>query len=153
MIANGKVVSISYRLTNESGQELERTDRTEPFCYVHGKNTIVSGLESGLSGLKPGDVAKITVPAKDAYGEIDGTLKTTMDLSLFPDGDIDVGELFRVTQPDGSAQVYVVESVENGKVTVNANHPLAGQILRFEVEVLEVRDATPQETASGEVTS
>lgn len=153
MIANGKVVSISYRLTNESGQELERTDRTEPFCYVHGKNTIIPGLETGLSGLKPGDVAKITVPAKDAYGEIDGNLKTTMDLSLFPDGDIEVGELFRVTQPDGSALVYIVEGVANGKVTVNANHPLAGQTLKFEVEVLGVRDATPQETTTGEVSA
>lgn len=152
MVADGKVVCISYRLTDETGAELERTEKEHPLRYVHGTNTILRGLEVALVGLRAGEAAKITVPPGDAYGDFDADLRLEMDRSLFPSGaPLDVGELFRVTQPDGSSRVYVVEKVAGNVVTVNANHPLAGQTLRFDVKVLEVRDATDVERTSGAV--
>ena len=152
MITSGKVVSITYRLTNDKGEELERTQTGHPFRYVHGASTIVAGLEAGLTGRKAGEALKITVPPGQAYGEFNPSLKKKMERSLFPsEQPVEVGELFRVTEADGSACVYEVEKIDPEAVYVNANHPLAGKTLKFDVRIVDVRDATAEEQASGHV--
>ncbi|HTL11694.1 MAG TPA: peptidylprolyl isomerase [Bdellovibrionota bacterium] len=149
MIASGKVASLVYTLKNSSGEVLDQADRTEPFVYLHGSHQIVPGLESALQGLKPGDKKKVTVPPSEGYGEVNPDLKLEVSRTKFPaDAQIEPGMLFQTDTADGE-MIFLVDSIKGDVVVIDGNHPLAGQTLHFDVEVIEVRDATADEKAHG----
>jgi FKBP-type peptidyl-prolyl cis-trans isomerase SlyD len=152
MIKSGKVVDLKYTLSNSDGEVLDQSDQSDPFSYIHGAQQIVPGLETALEGLKIGDKKKVVVPPEQGYGENDPQLKLVVNRSQFPAGaHLEEGMAFRANSPEGEDMVFRVESIQGDQIHVNGNHPLAGETLNFDVEVLAVRDATTEEMEHGHV--
>ncbi|MBI4177948.1 peptidylprolyl isomerase [bacterium] len=152
MIRKNSVVGLTYCLTNSEGQELDRAGADEPLSYLHGNGQIVPGLEKELEGLGIGDKRKVTVSPEEGYGEVVPELKVKAKRSNFPaDLKIFPGQQFSAEAGAGHTQFFVVQEVEGDDVFLDGNHPLAGQTLHFDVEVVSVRDATKEELAHGHV--
>jgi FKBP-type peptidyl-prolyl cis-trans isomerase SlyD len=150
LIADQKVVTIDYTLTDDQGEVLDTSRGQEPLTYIQGAGTIIPGLETALVGKAVGDDVKVTIAPANAYGERDEELVQAVPRNRFPSGDITVGMRFHA-QGEAGSQVVTVVSVDADNVTVDANHPLAGMTLAFDVKVVEVRDATADELAHGHV--
>jgi FKBP-type peptidyl-prolyl cis-trans isomerase SlyD len=149
-IQNGKVIQLAYTLTNAAGDVLDRSDKADPFMYLHGAGQIVPGLETGLEGCKVGDKKKVVVPPGAGYGEVDPELKMSVKRTQFPPTvEMEAGMQFESRSPDGQGMIFTIESIEGDQVHIDGNHPLAGQTLHFDVEVLTVRDATEEEQEHG----
>jgi FKBP-type peptidyl-prolyl cis-trans isomerase SlyD len=150
MIKSGKVVDLSYSLKDSNGQVLDRADPGAPFTYLHGAGPIVPGLENALDGLKAGDKKAVTVSPEEGYGKRRAELRLVVKRTEFPAGvQLETGMQFEAHAPDGRPVVFTIEKLEGDKVHIDGNHPLAGETLHFEVEVLQVRDATKEEMQHG----
>lgn len=150
-IAEHKVVSINYTLTDPSGAVLDSSTQGDPLVYIHGLGQLITGLENALTGKAAGDAFKVTVAPQDAYGLRDEALKQIVPRDRFEfDADIQVGMRFQSPTDDGEEFVTVTH-VDNQNITVDANHPLAGVRLTFDVEVVAVRDASAEELSHGHV--
>jgi FKBP-type peptidyl-prolyl cis-trans isomerase SlyD len=150
-IAHEKVVSIHYTLTNSEGNVLDSSSGSQPLAYLHGFGNIIPGLENALEGKGTGDKLSVTVEPDQGYGPRDERLVQAVPRSAFKGvEDIAPGMQFQAQGPQG-ARLVVVTQVGDDEVTVDANHPLAGQTLHFDVEVSEVRDATAEELEHGHV--
>lgn len=147
-IANQCVVAIHYTLTNDQGQELDTSRGQEPLTYLHGTRGLIPGLERELEGREPGDEFRATVPPEEAYGPVNDELIQEVPLEVL-DGiaNLEVGMALQSQGPDGRVQMLKVEAVGETTATLNANHPLAGEVLHFEVSVQQVRPATEEELA------
>lgn len=143
-----KVVTIHYTLTGEDGEVIDSSAGGDPLAYLHGAGNIVTGLESALEGKAAGDKVEVTVAPEDGYGEVDPALRGEIPVERFGDTDPEVGMRFRAETPDG---MVVLEVTEVGEeiVQVDGNHPLAGEVLHFAVEIVEIREATAEELAHG----
>jgi FKBP-type peptidyl-prolyl cis-trans isomerase SlyD len=149
-IAKDKVVSIDYKLTGPQGQVLDSSEGRGPLTYMQGKGNIIPGLERQLEGKSAGDQVNVTVPAAEAYGERDERLVQSVPKSAFGEvQNIQPGMQFRANAPGGQSTVVTVTNVAPDQVTVDANHPLAGVPLTFDVKVVGVRDATTEEMQHG----
>ena len=145
-----KVVSFNYTLKDAKGVVLESsTDGEEPLSYLEGVGQIIPGLETALQGLKKGDKKSVHVKADEAYGEFEQELIVQVPRDQIPKKDVAVGDRFHADSGQGHTQVVVVTAVDDKTITVDGNHPLAGQDLHFDVEILEVRDATKEELEHG----
>jgi FKBP-type peptidyl-prolyl cis-trans isomerase SlyD len=150
MIKNNDVVNLSYCLKNSKGEELDKSDASQPFAYLHGKGQIVPGLEKALEGLAIGDKKEVTVPPSEGYGDHVPTLKTQVERSNFPkDVDIKPGMQFEAEDEGKQRIIFEVISIEGDKINIDGNHPLAGQTLHFSVEVTGIREATQEELSHG----
>lgn len=149
-VEKNKVVEIHYTLRLSDGTIEDTTEGEAPLPYLHGAGNIIPGLESALEGRNMGDRFEVTLQPADAYGEYDEELTEEIPLDAFPDGtEITEGEEIWVEAEDGTAAQGVVERIDESTAFVNYNHPLAGAALTFEVEVVDVRDATPEELEHG----
>jgi len=152
LIGDNAVVSIHYKLSDAQGNEIENSAAAEPLKYLHGAGNLIPGLGSALVGKPTGAELSVAIPPEEAYGEVQAELVQQVDRSVFQGVEsIEPGMAFQSQAPDGSVQRIVVKDVEGDNVTIDANHPLAGEELHFEVEVLEVRTATEEEIAHGHV--
>jgi FKBP-type peptidyl-prolyl cis-trans isomerase SlyD len=143
------VVTFHYTLRDTRGQVLDASLGGDPISFLEGAGQIVEGLEQGLGGLAAGTKATIGVPASKAYGERDETQVQRVLRSLLPiEGEVKPGDQFRAG-PDAFAPIVTVVGVEGEELLLDANHPLAGVDLEFEVEVLAVREATTEECEHG----
>lgn len=150
-IAPDAVVSIHYTLTSDSGETLDSSAGGEPLAYLHGKGNLIPGLEKALEGKQAGDKLQVKVAPAEAYGEYDKSLLQNVPRRSFKGvGNVQVGMQFQVQSPQGPRSVTVTR-VAGDMVTVDANHPLAGQNLNFDVEITEVRVASEEELAHGHV--
>lgn len=146
-----KVVSIHYTLTGDDGAVIDSSEGREPLTYLHGAKNIVPGLERALEGKTPGEDIAVTVPPEEGYGQRNDELVQPVPKSNFPDGvDPQLGMQFQAQTAAGPRLVKVVE-VEEETVIIDANHPLAGKLLNFNVSVVDIRDATPEELQHGHV--
>lgn len=146
-----KVVSIDYTLTDDKGNVLDSSSGRGPLAYLHGAGNIIPGLESALEGKSPGDSLSVKVSPAEGYGEHDAALVQDVPRSQFPPNvELERGTQFQAQTPQGPRIVTVV-NVEDDSVTVDANHPLAGMELNFDVSVVEVRDAQAEELQHGHV--
>ncbi|RQW82410.1 MAG: peptidylprolyl isomerase [Methylococcus sp.] len=144
-IANHKVVSIHYTLTNDEGDVLDSSKGQEPLAYLHGLGNIISGLENALSGRSLGDKFTVTIAPAEGYGERDNEMVQSVPKSSFQGVDeILPGMQFQAQSPDGMQLVTVID-VDGDEVILDGNHPMAGMTLNFDVEVTEIRDATAEE--------
>jgi FKBP-type peptidyl-prolyl cis-trans isomerase SlyD len=151
-IQDKRVVSIHYRLTNDAGEELDSSTGGDPLAYLHGSNSLIPGLESALTGQSAGDKLKVTVQPTDAYGEISSDLVQVVPIDAFDSPEnVKPGVQFQAQGPDGQVQLITVREVNDAGVTIDANHPLAGQVLHFDVSVEDVREASAEEIAHGHV--
>ena len=147
VITKDKFAAFHYVLKDENGVELDSSTGTEPLGYVHGRGYLIPGLEAQLEGKAAGDKFSCTIQPKDGYGERDERLVAELAKDRFEtDAEIEVGMQFQVTTPEGPAIVTVVK-VDGDKVTIDGNHEMAGKVLNFDIEVVEVRDMTEEEEA------
>ena len=152
LIKDGKVVDLSYILKTSDGELLDRADSEDPFVYLHGSEQIVPGLEKALDGLTVGDKKVVVVTPEEGYGIHDPQLKQIARRDQFPaDVELEEGIQFEVRSDQGEDVVFTVQSIEGDQVHIDGNHPLAGETLHFDVEVLAVRDATEEEKSHGHV--
>ncbi len=150
-ITRNKVVSIHYTLSNSRGEVMESSREREPMNYLHGSGNIIKGLEEALEGKTAGDVFQVTVQPADAYGERRPANMQRVSAKHFRNPkSLKPGQVVGLQTRQGPVQVTVVK-VGRFNIDVDANHPLAGQALTFDVEVTDVRDATDEEKAHGHV--
>lgn len=150
-VAKHKVVSIDYTLTDNQGMELDSSRGKAPFAYIHGIGNIIPGLESALEGKEAGDAVQAVIPPDKGYGDRDENLVQQLSRGQFDtEGNIEVGMQFHAMSENGPRVVTVI-SVQDDKVTIDGNHPLAGVTLHFDVTIKDVREATGDELSHGHV--
>ncbi|MCF6323179.1 MAG: peptidylprolyl isomerase [Gammaproteobacteria bacterium] len=147
-VEDKKVVQFIYVLKDEQQQVLESTDG-EPVAYLHGYNNMMAGLENALSGKAVGDKFSAELAPEDAYGErVEGAVQRVPVKHLQGAKKWKPGMIATVETEQGTRQVTVIKM---GKfmVTVDSNHPFAGKTLTFDLEVVDIRDATGEEVVHG----
>ncbi|HCA81594.1 MAG TPA: peptidylprolyl isomerase [Bacteroidetes bacterium] len=150
-VQRNKVVTINYTLTDESGSLLESSEGQEPLTYLHGVGNLIPGLEASLEGKSAGTSLEVSVPPEEGYGVWDQEKIVDIPKSQFSGVDkVEVGMQFSV-QSEAGEEVVTVSKVEGDIVTIDANHPLAGKILSFDVTIVGIRDATAEELDHGHV--
>ena len=149
--SQARVISIHYTLTNDQGEVLDSSVDGDPLNYLEGAQNIIPGLENALKPLSAGDKTKVSVEPTEAYGEHAPELVQEVPLEAFQGVEkVEAGMQFHA-QTESGPRVIVVKEVSDDTATIDANHPLAGQTLHFDVEVLEIRDATAEELEHGHV--
>lgn len=143
-----RVVSFHYTLTNSQGEQLDSSAGHEPLSYLEGVGQIIPGLEKEIEKLQVKDKKKINVPAAEAYGLREEKYIVSVPRDKFPAGDIHVGDQFQPGE-DPNAHPFTVTEITSSHVTLDANHPLAGVDLVFDVEVVNIREATAEEIKHG----
>ena len=150
-IAKNTVVSIDYTLTDPQGKVLDSSSGKQPLQYLHGVGGLIPGLEKELGGKKAGDQFKATIAPEEAYGQRDTAMVQAVPREAFKGvADIKPGMQFQAQSPQGM-RIVTVTKVEPNEITVDANHPLAGVTLTFDVKVVDVRQATAEEMQHGHV--
>ena len=151
-IAANKAVSIDYTLTNEGGEVIDSSVGGAPLVYLHGAGNIIVGLEKALEGKQAGDELEVTIEPEEAYGDYSVELVAVLNRAMFEGVDeLEVGMQFHASAPNGGMQIVTIRDIEGDDVIVDGNHPLAGQRLNFQVKVVNVRDAQPEEIAHGHI--
>lgn len=149
-VANDKVVSINYTLTDIDGKVLD-SSKGNPLVYLQGRNNIIPGLENALTGKAKGEKLNVSIPPEEAYGEFREDMIQEIPKTAFGEiTDIQPGMQFQMNSPNGPL-VITVQEVKEENVVVDANHPLAGETLNFDVEIMDVREATKEELDHGHV--
>ncbi len=150
-IADNVVASLRYKLTDSQGEILDEATQTEPFVYLHGANNIIPGLENALVGKQADDQLEVTIPPAEAYGEHNEQLTQEVSKEMF--SGIDETQLVPGAQfhaeTNAGQEIITIASVQKDTVTIDGNHPLAGETLHFDVTVLDVRTATEEELRHG----
>ena len=152
LIAQDKVVLIHYTLTDDGGKVLDSSSGGDPLAYLHGQGNIIPGLEKALEGKQAGDKLNVRVEPAEGYGVRDDSLVQQVPRRAFGSvSKVEPGMQFHAQSAQGQMRVVTVTHVQGDMVTVDGNHPLAGEVLVFDVEVAEVRDATGEELEHGHV--
>ena len=144
------VVSIAYEVINEDGIVVDESTKQQPLQYLHGYENLIVGLENAIEGREKGDIFKVVVEPKDAYGEFSDAMVQRVPANVFKgvDDEITVGMRFLADTDQGQIPVEVTE-VDGDEVVVDGNHMLAGQTLTFNVELVDLRAATEDEMVHG----
>ncbi len=150
-IAQDSVVSIHYTLKGDAGEILDSSASGEPLTYLHGHGNLVAGLERALDGKDVGDKLAVKIAPADGYGEYDKQLVQKIPRrTLKGIANVSVGMRLHAQTEHGPRAVTVTQ-ITGDMVTIDANHPLAGQALNFDIEVTDVRAATEEELSHGHV--
>ena len=146
VIRPGKYVSLTYRIADGSGSILEQTDL--PVGYIHGGQTeLIGGMNDAVEGKRAGDQVDLTVPPELGFGHHDQSLTFTDDIENVPPEFRQIGAEVQMSNDSGEVRTFYVTRIQDGKLTVDGNHPLAGKELKVHVEIREVRDPTQEEAA------
>lgn len=150
-IEKNAVVSIHYTLKNAGGEILDSSDGRDPLVYMHGNGNLIIGLENQLENKTIHDKLDVTILPEDAYGLYREDLVQVVSRELFEGiEDIREGMQFHAQANEGN-QVITVSKVDGDKITIDANHALAGETLFFTVEIIDIRQATLEEISHGHV--
>lgn len=150
-ISQNDVVSIHYTLKDDADKVLDSSAGGEPLAYLHGHGNLIPGLERALTGHEVGDRLQVSVPAAEGYGEYDRTLVQRVPRrTLKGIANLRVGMRLQ-TGPEHGQRAVTVTHIAGDMVTLDGNHPLAGQNLNFEIEITAVRTASEEELAHGHV--
>lgn len=145
-----RVVTFHYVLKNNNGELLDSSEGNDPLSYLEGTDAIIPGLENEIRKLTVGDKKHIVVSARDAYGEYDKALVIDMPKAQVPNGEaVKIGDQFSAGDTEENKRILRVTQTSDVNVTLDANHPLAGQDLCFDVEITEAREATDEELEHG----
>lgn len=143
-----KVVSFTYSIVDESGSIIEQSDL--PISYVHGgPHDLFEKVEQELEGSVVGDTVEVELTPEEGFGEHDPNLTYTDDLDNVPPEFRHVGAEVEMMNDQGDTRTFTVINIENGRLTVDGNHPMAGKTITFRIRVTEIRDATPEELENG----
>lgn len=150
-ITDNKVVGFHFKLTNDKGELIDSSADQPALRYIHGQGNILPGLEKALTGKEEGDSFMLTLQPDEGYGVRDENLVKTMPRSeIKGTAEVAVGTEFEAEFPSGPKMVTVT-AIEGDNVTIDGNHPLAGEVLTFEIDVAEVREPTADEHTHGHV--
>jgi len=149
-ISKDTVVSLSYVLKDDEGVLIDRSG-DEPLIYLHGHRNIVPGLEAALEGMEIGQKKSVRITPDQGYGEYDPKLKFPLPVDKVGDQIPPVGTLLELSNGKGQGCVARVVEIDSENLTMEANHPLAGVTLNFEVEIDGIRAAEPEELSHGHV--
>jgi FKBP-type peptidyl-prolyl cis-trans isomerase SlyD len=145
-------VRIDYTLKNDDGEVLDTSEGREPLAFLQGAGQIITGLEQALEGREAGDRFSVSIEPALGYGEYDDDLVFEVPRERFGgEGEIAEGVQVQAEMQDGSVSVLTIVDIADDLVTLDANHPLAGETLHFDVEVAEVSEATAEEIEHGHV--
>lgn len=150
LVSKNKVVSFYYTVKDDKGTILDQTEQDVPFTYIHGNNQIIPGLEKQMEGKNVNDHFSVHVDAAEAYGEYDNSLILKVNRSYFGSEPLEKGLQLQIQSQDGIHIVKILD-FDDKEVTLDANHPLAGINLDFDIEIKEIRDATDEELVHGHV--
>ncbi|CBJ83184.1 peptidylprolyl isomerase [Xenorhabdus bovienii] len=150
-VAQDLVVSLAYQVRTEEGVLVDESPVSAPLDYLHGRGSLISGLEKAVEGREAGERFDVSVEANDAYGQYDENLVQRVPKDVFVGVDeLQVGMRFLADTDMGPVPVEIT-ALEGDEVVVDGNHMLAGQNLKFNVEIVAVREATEEELAHGHV--
>ena len=145
-------VEIHYTLTLGDGRVVDSSEGKPPLKYLHGIGMLVPGLERELEGRAVGDQLEVTVSPEEGYGPVDPELIQQVDREVLgPIEELAVGMQLEAQSPEGNVHLVIMQEVDGDQVTLNANPPLAGEVLHFDIEVASVREASEQEIEHGHV--
>ena len=149
-ITSDSVVTLHYTVSTEDGTTLDSSEGKEPLVVLLGQRFLIEGLEDALIGKDKDDSFNVSIEPDKAYGERVDELVQTVPRSMFEGTEVEVGMSFRATTPQGEQSVIIIETNDE-EVVVDGNHPLAGIPLTFDVNVVDIREATEQEREHGHV--
>ncbi len=136
---NGDTVKIHYTGTLENGEEFDSSKDHEPLEFVLGEGNVIPGFENGVIGMEEGDSKNITIPPEEAYGIINNELIVGVTRSEFPENITpSVGLQLQMMQQNGNPINVIVTALDDNNVTLDANHPLAGKTLIFDIKLVEI---------------
>lgn len=133
----GDTVSVHYRGTLSDGSEFDSSEGREPLQFVVGSGQVIPGFDSAVISLEPAEKVTVTIPAEDAYGEHNPEGLQKFPLSAFPTPP-EAGWAVELSGPNGERIPATIVEIDGDEVTVDFNHPLAGQDLTFEIELVEI---------------
>ncbi|MDP7003070.1 MAG: peptidylprolyl isomerase [Candidatus Thalassarchaeaceae archaeon] len=149
IVEKDTVTTVHYTGTHPDGEVFDSSEGREPLTFLVGHGQMIPGFEQELMGAAAGDSRDFTLAPDMAYGERDEGAIQQMDISTFPEGvDLEVGMVLGAHSDQGPIQ-FTVTAIDGEMVTIDFNHQMAGMTLCFNVEVVEVRPATPEEIAHG----
>ncbi len=147
-----KVISFNYVLKDEEGTVLDTTENKAPLTFLSGSNQILPKLEEAFDGMIIGGKKNVKIDAANAYGEYDGKAIQNLKKEQFPpEAKLETGMRYVANSPEGGQIPFVITEVKENDITADFNHPLAGKNLEFDVELVDVRDATAEEMQHGHV--
>lgn len=150
-IGENKVVQMHYTLKDDGGKVLDTSDDQDPLTYMHAEGAIIPGLFKAITGKKVGEKVSVVVKPDEGYGDQDDSLVQKMPLESFKGmDDLAVGVKVQA-ETDHGIQIATVTEIKEEEVTIDLNHPLAGVTLHFDVEIVDIRDATEEEVSHGHV--
>ena len=152
-IAPNTVITLNYVLKNEAGDILDECSDGS-FCYLHGASNIIPGLESALEGKTSNETFSLSLEPKEGYGEYNPEMTQMVTREMFGDVEkIEPGMQFYAESETGDQIVITIAAVDGENITIDGNHPLAGQTLNYDISIVDVREATEEEIAHGHVHS
>jgi FKBP-type peptidyl-prolyl cis-trans isomerase SlyD len=152
LIGPNTVASFHYTLRGEDSQIIDASEGAEPLAYLHGHHNIIPGLEKELVGLTVGAKKTVTVTPEEGYGVYNPKMIMDVPKEQFPkEAEIAEGEMFQLANEKGEVIMARIAKITDTTITLDANHPLAGQKLFFEIEIATVREATKEELDHGHV--
>ena len=150
-ITADRVVLIHYTLKDDAGAVIDSSAGAEPLAYIQGHGNLVAGLEKALEGKQDGDAVAVSVAPADGYGKYDAALiQRVPRRAMQGAGEIKKGMQFQARTDDGM-RMFTVTAVVGDMVTLDGNHPLADKTLHFDVQIVNVREATAEEQEHGHV--
>ncbi|HMN18491.1 MAG: peptidylprolyl isomerase [Ignavibacteriales bacterium] len=147
-----KVVTLNFTLTDDTGNVLDSTNQGGPFSYITGRGMVLPKLEEAVSIMMIGTKKQLRLDAADAYGNYNEQIVQVVGKENFPkDFVLEVGMEYMASNPEGVQMPFTIIEVNDDEITIDFNHPFAGINLNFDLELLDVRDATAEELAHGHV--
>ena len=135
----GNKVKIHYTGTFDSGEVFDSSRDVEPLAFEVGTGQVIPGFENAVVGMKVGETKKVRLSENEAYGSYNEEMVFDAEPGQFEEGLLpEVGQQFQTQLEDETPLLLTVKSVEDGKVVLDANHPMAGKILNFDLEVVEI---------------
>ena len=151
-VGKDKVVLMHYTLKNDTGDVIDSSDGADPLPFLQGHGNIIPGLESALEGSKVGDKLDVSIKPEEGYGErMKDAIQEIPSSALQGVDEVKVGMQLQSQDKDGNAFLVSVTKIEDDKITVDGNHPLAGQTLHFSVSIESIRKAEAEELSHGHV--
>ena len=148
-LADGLVGIFHYTLKNDAGEVMDSSAGYEPMPYLHGEGNVVPGLERALAGRSVGDSFEVSIPPVDGYGEHNGQAPVRVHRRELPPGfKPEKGRPFGLPVGDKQIPVWITD-IKGAWIWMDTNNPLAGKTLHFEIEVVDIREATPEEAQHG----
>ncbi|MGD9487305.1 MAG: peptidylprolyl isomerase [Calditrichaceae bacterium] len=147
-----QVVTVHFTLKDENGTTLEVADKNQPYSFLSGRDQILPKLEEKISTMLINSKGTVELLPEDAYGEFEENAIQKASRSDFPeDIELQEGMNFMADMGDGKQLPFFIKEIDNDEITIDFNHPLAGKSLTFDLELVDVRDASPEELAHGHV--